>query len=234
MEIQDIAYNAIHNLPKNASRKDFAASIESTIDQYLSEAEGDENKTQARKDALEQTPLEMWAAPLQASNLASEGEEGHSFKEDPFRRGLIDGDSSFHEAAKWLCDSQGYNLRELLNASSRDDSPFLRTFYDDIDSYPRPCSLLICGTLTCADLLALSQKGAKLIASSWAMVGTYDPISGYGSYMDVVLEREVEVPVTWGGSVPEIHYSGETQATYGVPLHDVFEQKNLAAFEVRT
>lgn len=233
MNIQDVAYESLV-LPDYAKREDFAVSVQRAIDQYLDEADYEED-LEERNSLLDYETVNVWVAPFQAENLNTEGGHGFQFLYE-YPDFVPAEDNSVRVALEWLCESQGYVFEDLLDEEKCKQSTFLGSLSDEIEQiHATTCALVFYGSMTCADLLALSQEGAKLYAPQYIKVGLFDPTAGGGSLLNVQLETgEVEVPISWGGYFPEIQYSGEKRSTYGYSVQDVYGfWRELVPFEVR-
>lgn len=236
MSIQDVAYETFYQLPWNASREDLSTTLERAMAQYLEEVLGDDYATQEYEEELDNTPFGVWVAPLQAENLNCEGMEAFEFLDALSKEeGPVTEGGSFHDAVVWLCESQGYEFSDLFDEKKRERSVFLSSLYDELDVYPTTYALVLYGSLTCSDLVKLAQEGAELVAPDSIQVGLFDATIGSGSLMNVTLEREVVVPITWGAYLSELQYSGETRSTYGYSVQDVYGFGDKPTpFEVRT
>lgn len=62
MDIQDVAYEALV-LPDYAKREDFAVSVQRAVDDYLDDAEYEED-LEERNSLLDYETVDIWVAPF--------------------------------------------------------------------------------------------------------------------------------------------------------------------------
>ena len=129
-----------------------------------------------------------------------------------------------HSSYKFLCESQGYDLKDLYDCLFTDiddeahdtNSKFILTLADEIANVMgsnRPAFVFLLNT-SLADYINYKFDGVRIQLSATTACGLFDWTNGSGSLLEVDLEDPITIPI----GQYEIYYDGEM----GYSIHETY------------
>lgn len=113
---------------------------------------------------------------------------------------------------KTLFKSQGYAIEELLDKNSL----FLNSFLEEINntSY-EPIVYLVHRKMSLSDIINLLEKEILTISTD-DVIGLFNPIQGGGSIIDIKLEKNIDIPLSY------IYLSNIYNSSYGYSSSEIY------------
>lgn len=138
--------------------------------------------------------------------IVSNGDDNYDFW---LNEHIVDENGKVDENAEkaglvWLAKQQGYTLEEVVEALNSNPTivqmkPFLSSINNEVYNGYGCEALTFCVKMTLGQAIELKEKmksnpNGSIVLNKWATCGLFNPWDGSGSILDIICEKDVEIP----------------------------------------